>query len=212
MVRVSGMRPLKGMRRRGRVKLAVSIALAIPGGLMLADWLSGRALAMDLLHPTGEISVRLMILAMLAGPLVEIFGTAHPLGPLLRGWLTIRRNLGVAAFGYAALHLVFYAADMTVSAMIDELPIPAIWTGWLALALLAVPAVISFDAAVTALRRRWRQLQVLVYPAFMIALAHWLLLDWHWQGAALHLAPLALVWTLRLARRRSLSRTRGFPA
>lgn len=212
MVRVSGRRPLGGMRRRGRVKLAVSIALAVPGALMLADWWQGRALAMDLLHPTGELSVRLMILAMLAGPLVELFGTAHPLGRMLRGWLTIRRNLGVAAFGYAVLHLVFYAADMTVAGMVDELPIPSIWTGWLALALLAIPAAISFDAAVKALRRRWKQVQYLVYPAFIIALAHWLLLDWHWLGAALHLGPLALAWTLRLARRRSLSRTRGFPA
>ena len=212
MVRSSGRRPRGGMRRRGRVKLAVCLALALPGSLMLADWWSGRALAMDLLDPSGEMAVRLMVLAMLVGPLVEVFGTGHALGPVLRGWLTIRRNLGVAAFGYGALHFLFYAADMRLPAMLDELSIPSIWTGWLALALLAVPAAISFDAAVSALRRRWKSLQYLVYPACLVALAHWLLLDWQWQRAGLHLAPLALAWALRLARRRSLHRTRGVPA
>ena len=34
----------------------------------------------------------------------------------------------------------------------------------------------------------------LVYPALLLALAHWLLLDWQWQAAAAHLVPLALAW------------------
>lgn len=203
---------MKRMRRRGPLKLAVSLALAVPGVLMVVDWLTGRELAMDLLDPSGILAVRLMILAMLIGPLIELAGTAHPLGGLFRGWLLVRRNLGVAAFGYALVHLVFYAADMTPATMLDELFIGSIWTGWLALALLAVPAAISFDAAVTALRRQWKRIQTLVYPAFIVAVLHWLLLDWHWLGAVLHLAPLLIVWTLRLVRRRSIVRNRGFSA
>ena len=46
------------------------VALAIPAALMIQRFASGEALAMDLYHPSGEMAVRLMILALLPGPLV----------------------------------------------------------------------------------------------------------------------------------------------
>ena len=128
------------------------LVLAIPAALMIQRFASGEVLAMDLYHPSGEMSVRLMILALLPGPLTEALGPNR----FLRGWLAIRRNLGVAAFLYALLHLGFYVLDMQLlSAMVGELPIPGIWTGWLAFALLLVPAAISFNAAMRRLGRRW---------------------------------------------------------
>ncbi|MFT6608248.1 ferric reductase-like transmembrane domain-containing protein [Qipengyuania profunda] len=182
------------------------LVLAIPAALMIQRFASGEALAMDLYHPSGEMSVRLMILALLPGPLTDALGPNR----FLRGWLAIRRNLGVAAFLYALLHLVFYVLDMQlVSAMVGELAIPGIWTGWLALALLLVPAAISFDAAMRRLGRRWKQIQRLVYPAFLLALIHWLLLDWAWGPALVHLAPLLVAWTLRMVMRRRTIVTRS---
>lgn len=168
------------------------LALALPALIMLAELGRGGVLPMDLLRPSGELSVRLMIAAMLAGPIAGVFGP----NPFLRAWLAIRRNLGVAAFGYGLLHLVLYVADMgTAAAIIDELPLPPIWTGWLALALMAVPAAISFDRAVRTMGwRRWKAAQRLVYLCLSVSLAHWLLLDWRWRPAALHLAPLGLAW------------------
>nr|WP_301299234.1 ferric reductase-like transmembrane domain-containing protein [Qipengyuania citrea] len=152
------------------------------------------------------MSVRLMILALLPGPLTDALGPNR----FLRGWLAIRRNLGVAAFLYALLHLGFYVLDMQLlSAMVGELPIPGIWTGWLAFALLLVPAAISFNAAMRRLGRRWKQIQRLVYPAFVLALIHWLLLDWAWGPALVHLAPLLVAWTLRMAMRRRTIVTRS---
>ncbi|MBL4718281.1 MAG: ferric reductase-like transmembrane domain-containing protein [Erythrobacter sp.] len=180
--------------------------LAIPAALMIQRIASGEALAMDLYHPSGEMSVRLMILALLPGPLTDALGPNR----FLRGWLAIRRNLGVAAFLYALLHLGFYVLDMQLlSAMVGELPIPGIWTGWLAFALLLVPAAISFNAAMRRLGRRWKQIQRLVYPAFVLALIHWLLLDWAWGPALVHLAPLLVAWTLRMAMRRRTIVTRS---
>lgn len=172
------------------------LALALPALLMIADLARGAVLAMDLLHPSGEMSVRLMILAMLAGPLAGIFGPNR----VFRGWLAIRRNLGVAAFGYAVLHLVLYVIDMNaLAAIVDELTLPPIWTGWLALALMIPPAAISFDAAMRALGSyKWKALQRLVYPVLALSLAHWLLLDWKWQPAALHLSPLLAAWLVLL--------------
>tara|TARA_R110000850_G_scaffold2230_22_gene11036 strand:+ start:2851 stop:3441 length:591 start_codon:yes stop_codon:yes gene_type:complete len=181
------------MNRRA-VRIMLWLLLALPGAWMLWSFAQGGALAMDLLHPSGETAIRLMILAMLAGPLSEFFG----LNRFFRAWLAIRRNLGVAAFGYAVLHLIFYTLDMnSVRAMVDELGLPGIWTGWLALALMIPPAAISFNYAMRRLGRNWKAVQRLVYLALVIGLAHWVLLDWAWQPAALHLAPLVLAWILR---------------
>lgn len=180
-------------------KALLWLLLSVPGILMLWSFSQGEALAMDMLHPSGEMSVRLMILAMLPGPLSEFF----VLNRFFRGWIKIRRNLGVAAFGYALLHLIFYIFDMnSLAAMAEEFGIPGIWTGWLSLVLMLLPAVISFNYAMRKLGRNWKRVQRLVYPALIIGLAHWILLDWAWQPAIVHLAPLIIAWILRYTGRR----------
>lgn len=184
-------------------RILLWLLLACPAALMLEGMASGRDLPMDLLHPSGEMAVRLMVLALLPGPLAEYFGT----NALLLGWLSIRRNLGVAAFGYALLHMMIYLADMgMLSAVLEEFALPAIWTGWLALALMLPPALISFDRAMRRLGRRWAQVQRFVYPVFLLSLLHWMLLDWAWQPALLHLLPLLVAWSLRGAHRDRLQR------
>ncbi|MEH6757307.1 MAG: ferric reductase-like transmembrane domain-containing protein [Parasphingorhabdus sp.] len=185
---------------RYAVKALLWTILSIPAILMLWSFSQGKVLTMDLLHPSGEMSVRLMILAMLPGPLSEFFS----LNRFFRAWLAIRRNLGVAAFAYALLHLVFYVIDMnSVAAMLDELGIASIWTGWLALALMIPPAAISFNLAMRRLGKNWKKVQRLVYLALIIGLVHWILLDWDWRPAIVHLSPLIVAWILRnLSRRR----------
>lgn len=182
--------------------------LALPAALMIAQLARGETLAMDLLHPSGENAVRLLILALLPGPLSEVFGSNR----MLRAWLALRRNLGVAAFAYGLLHLAFYLIDMRfLPAIVEELELPGIWTGWLALALMAVPAAVSFDAAMRTLRRRWKLVQRLVYPALFLTLAHWLLLDWEWQPALVHAAPVLIAWLLRFAHRLRVETRRSYP-
>jgi sulfoxide reductase heme-binding subunit YedZ len=170
------------------------LLLGLPGALMIASAANGSALLMDLLHPSGEMAVRLMVLALLPGPLIDAFGPNR----FLRTWLSVRRNLGVAAFLYAVLHLIFYSLDMaSLSAIVDELPLPAIWTGWLSLFALLSPALTSFDRAMRRMGRWWKKVQRLVYAAFLLSLLHWLLLDWHWQPAIIHLSPLVAAWGAR---------------
>ncbi len=177
------------------------LLLAVPGAVMLYAWASGATDTMDMIAPTGEWAARLMIAAMLLGPLTGVLGS--------RGWLrwllARRRALGVAAFGYAALHLAFYVIDMgSVAAMLDELPIRSIWTGWLALAVMLPMALTSNMTAMRALKRAWKLVQRLAYPAAVLTLLHWL---WVHDGATValvHFAPLALVW-LGLAARRLFS-------
>lgn len=169
------------------------LVLALPAAMM-ARAVAGGTPPADLLHPSGELSLRLMILAMLAGPLSACFTRSR----FLRGWLAIRRNLGVAAFCYGAVHLALYVIDMgTVAAMIDELGLPAIWTGWAGFAMMLVAASISTDGAVRALGARWKQVQRLVYPALLLVLVHWGLIDRNWGPALVHAAPLLLAWMAR---------------
>lgn len=188
-------------------RILLWLVLALPAAIMLRELLSGDAQPFDLYHPTGELSIRLMILALLPGPLAAFFRSNW----FLRGWLRIRRNLGVAAFAYGMLHLVVYVLDMaSVAAIVDELALPAIWTGWLALLAMLVPAAISFDGAMRRLRRRWKQVQMLVYPAFLLALVHWGLLDREWGPAIVHLAPVMLAWLLRLLAARGFTMRKKF--
>ncbi len=176
------------------------IALALPALLMLVKFKNGSVLAMDLLHPSGEMAVRLMLLAMLPGPLMGVFGSTA----ILRKWMTIRRHLGVSACGYALLHTYFYLADMlNITAIWEEFAITSIWMGWLALILLLPPTAISSDHALRYLgKQKWKFIQMLVYPAMLITILHWLLLDWHWQPALIHLAPLIVVWAILLIKNR----------
>lgn len=173
---------------------------------MLYGWIADETLAMDLLEPSGDMAVRLMILALLPGPLTDALGPS----PVLRAWLSIRRNLGVGAFLYAMLHLAFYAIDLAAAlpAMIDELGLPGIWTGWLALIVLIPAAATSANWAMKTLGRHWSKLQRVVYVALAFTFAHWLLLEWSWQKAAIHAAPLIIAWTLRGGRRLGLFQRR----
>jgi len=178
-------------------RVGLWIMLALPAAFMLARLAQGEALAMDLFEPSGDMAVRLIVLALLPGPLTDFFGPNH----LLRNWLAVRRNLGVAAFIYALLHLVLYATDLgSLAAMLDEVGLPGIWTGWLALLLLLPAAVTSSNRAIRLLGLRWKTIQRIVYPALLASFAHWLLLESSWQKAAIHGAPLIIAWTLRMTR------------
>ena len=70
-----------------------------------------------------------MILAMMVTPLRMLFPRQRWLLWLQRR----RRYLGVAAFGYATLHAVFYVLDLgTLSKIAADVLELGIWTGWVA--------------------------------------------------------------------------------
>ncbi|MEL7127505.1 MAG: ferric reductase-like transmembrane domain-containing protein [Pseudomonadota bacterium] len=168
-----------------------------------------------LLHPTGELSARFMIIAMLASPLVLIF----------RGWRgprwlqKNRRYFGVAAFGYAALHTVFYLIDTGSAAKVwVDIPKLYIWTGWLAFAIFIPLAATSMDVVMRRMGRSWKTLQRTTYAAAILTLIHWAPLhDWGGVGPALvHFVPLAVLeayrvwhWYLRPRTGRRAAQTGG---
>ncbi|MGI8705582.1 MAG: ferric reductase-like transmembrane domain-containing protein [Sphingomicrobium sp.] len=188
-----------------RSKLLLWIVLAVPAAVILYGYsTSPDAWPGDMLRPTGEWSARLIIVALTLTPLAQLFPGSRAVRWLVRH----RRAIGVAAFAYSLLHLVFYVLDMeTVANMVAELGAPAIWTGWLAFLCLLVPALISSDQAMSALGKAWKPLQRLAYPAAVLTLVHWILVHDGLASALIHFAPLVLLQLLRLGRSLKLTMT-----
>ncbi len=173
------------------------LVLAIPALGLGYGYAQGQIDSMDMIHPTGEWSARLMILAMILSPLAATIGRR----PWLN-WLLLRRRwLGVAAFGYAVLHLVFYVMDMgNLDDILAEWLAPGIWTGWAAMLLMLPLALTSNDAAMRWLKAGWQRVQRLVYPAAILVLLHWIWVHNSVTAAFWHALPLALLTLVRLAK------------
>ena len=170
------------------------LLLAIPALLMLRRYASGDLIAMDMLHPTGEWAARLMIFAMVLSPLVSLLGPR----PLLNWLVQRRRALGVAAFVYSVLHLLFYVIDMgNLEDILAEFWALGIWTGWAAMLLFVPLALTSNDASMRRLKAGWKQLQRLVYPAAVLVLVHWIFIHNNLIPALVHFVPLVLLVAAR---------------
>ncbi|MEO1017153.1 MAG: ferric reductase-like transmembrane domain-containing protein [Pseudomonadota bacterium] len=171
--------------------------LALPSIGMISGFLGGDSSAHRLLHPTGEFAARFMILAMMITPLRMLFANAR--WPL---WLVRRRRyLGVAAFGYATLHVLFYIIDEeSFSNIIAEALQLSIWTGWVAFLIFIPLFMTSNDWAVRKLKRTWKPLQRWVYAAALLTLAHWIFLEYDFGPALVHFLPLAALETFRVLR------------
>jgi methionine sulfoxide reductase heme-binding subunit len=153
----------------------------------------------NLLHPTGEFSARFLIVAMMATPLALLFRG--------KGWtkwlLRNRRYLGVAAFGYAFLHTLFYLLDKAMlDPVLSDLRNLAIWTGWVAFLIFVPLAITSSDWFVRRMGARWKSLQRWVYAAAVLTLVHWAALH-DWGGlvpAFVHFGPLGVLEGYRVWR------------
>jgi sulfoxide reductase heme-binding subunit YedZ len=178
--------------------------LTIPAAFMIHSYATDPEIwPGDLLHSSGEWSARLIILALMLTPLSILFRG--------RGWVQWlvrrRRAFGVAGFGYALLHLLFYLLDMeTVENVLAELGALGIWTGWAAFLLFLPLALTSNDASMRALKAGWKKVQRLAYPAALLTLVHWMFIHDNVLAALMNFAPLAALQAWRIvhvARRRS---------
>lgn len=169
-------------------------AIAMTVGALTSD---NARIFHQLVHPSGETSARLLIITLMATPLAM----------LLRGWRgpqwmkRNRRYLGVAAFGYALMHTVFYLLDKaSVATVVAELPHLYIWTGWIAFLIFVPLALTSTDYFVRKMGTRWKGLQRWTYGAAVLTLLHWAALhNWNGAGPALiHFGPLIALEAYRL--------------
>lgn len=178
--------------------LALWAVLALPALPLIGPLLGDDAKAFHgLLHPTGEWAARLMIVGMMASGLMLVFRSHR-----WPRWLVHhRRDIEVAAFLYATLHLTVYLIDRgTVARVLDQLWQVRIWTGWLAFAIFVPLAVTSNNAAQRWLHAGWKTVQRAAYPAAVLVLVHWAAMkDWgSWPPAMVHFGPLLALWGYRL--------------
>ena len=176
-------------------KYALWIVLALPMVLMVVAWQSGDLIYGEMLHVTGELSARLVMLTMAITPLRLMFPNAG-----WPSWLSNRRRyLGVSAFAYALLHTVVYLDHKgSLSLIVEEGAAFAMWTGWIALLIFFVLAATSNDASVRALQRLWKKLHRWVYVAAVLLFAHWIFSAFDFVPGLIHFAILLTLESYRL--------------
>lgn len=177
----------------------VWVLFTLPALMMFNDILTSDnpRIFGKLVHTSGEFSARFLIVAMMATPLALLCKGWR--GPI---WLKKnRRYLGVAAFGYTALHTVFYFYKLgTLDRVISDLPKFYIWTGWIAFIIFIPLAITSMDYFMRKMGTKWKTLQRWTYPAAVLTLLHWAALhDWRSpQAAMIHFGPLAALEAYRV--------------
>jgi sulfoxide reductase heme-binding subunit YedZ len=129
--------------------------------------------ARDVLHFTGEWSLRLLAITLCLSPLRQSGIWRYP--------FRFRRMLGLYAFYYATIHLVGFAqlyVDWDGGILIEELvERPYITAGFAAWVLMLPLAVTSTRGWQRRLGRRWVSLHRLVYAAALAGCLHLL-----WQA------------------------------
>ena len=182
--------------------------LALPSFAMINGALSSNDLE-RLLHPTGEFAARFMIIAMMLTPLKMMF----PKSKFIQWLMRRRRYLGVAAFGYAALHTLYYVIDLgSFAAIVRDFVELGIWTGWVAFLIFVPLALTSNDYSVRALGPGWKALQRLTYVAAIFTLAHWIFLEYHIGPALVHFFPLAILEAYRIWQTQKNRKSHPLPA
>ena len=190
-----------------RAKPVLFLALALPLALLGVDvWRElqapgsafGPDPAAELTHRLGAWALRMLLLTLAVSPFARL---------LRKPWLVrVRRMIGLWAFGYAVLHFMSYLgplAGFALTTVIEDLAKrPYITVGFAALVALVPLAITSTRGWQRRLRRRWKTLHRLVYPA---AIAAWLHLLWLSKGSTMdpfiYGAVLALLFGERIAHR-----------
>lgn len=171
--------------------------LALPAlGMIVPFFGEDTGALRGVIHGSGEFSARFMIISMMVTPLMLLTKG----GGIARWMRSNRRYFGVAAFAYAALHLLAYLNVESLERVLAEATDFDILTGWLAFVVFIPLAATSMDYAVRKMGTWWKWLQRWTYGAAVLTLLHWASLhNWNgWVAPAVHFAPLAALTAYRL--------------
>lgn len=153
------------------LKSIVLLLVMLPALIAAADFardMLGAKPITELIHRSGDWSIRLLFVSLLVTPLRQTF-KAHALA-------SVRRIIGVASFCYIAAHLVGYAADemFDLGKVASEILLRYYLTiGFVGLVLLGLLAATSTDGMVRRLGgKRWKKLHRLAYLIGLIAVVH----------------------------------------
>ncbi|MWV26412.1 ferric reductase-like transmembrane domain-containing protein [Aurantiacibacter rhizosphaerae] len=173
------------------------LVLALPGAWIMGQWTFtpdaygyGHAIG-----DTGDWAAWLLLLTLAVTPIRLLF-RQHGFAQFL---MRRRRDLGVASFAYASAHLIVYLVKKAALApILEEAASADMLTGWLAFALFVPLAVTSNDASMRAMKRAWKRLHRLVYPAAILVFVHWALAAFDPTTAYINIAILAVIEIVRL--------------
>ncbi|KLE35573.1 ferric reductase-like transmembrane domain-containing protein [Aurantiacibacter luteus] len=182
-------------------RLVLWLLLAAPGALMLASW----AMTPDdygyghIIGDSGDWAAWLLLATLAVTPIRLAFRRNAITQFLVRR----RRDLGVASFAYALGHTIIYLWNKgSLPLIVREAGEWQYLAGWLAFALFLPLAITSNDASMRALKRGWKRLHRLVYPAAVLTFVHWALTAFDPMTAYLHIGILAAIWIARLTLQR----------
>lgn len=145
--------------------VATLLPLGWLGALTLAGGLGARPVSAAI-HFTGLWALRFLLLSLAVTPARRLF-----LWPKL---FFARRTLGLAALGYALLHLALFFVDQGAARATQEIVLRFYLTmGAVGVVLLVALGATSFDAAIRRLGpRRWNALHASVYAIAVLGVAH----------------------------------------
>ncbi len=182
--------------------LLLWLLLSAPGIATIVRYLVGDTFYGEVVHFTGELSARLLIVTMAATPLQLLF----PKLPWTRWLVRRRRYFGVAAFGYAALHTGVYVERIgEFGRILSDATEAGLLTGWLAFAIFVPLAVTSNDWSVRRIGVMWKRIHRWVYAAAVLTFAHWLLVAFDPIPGVIHLLILASLEAVRITKTRARS-------
>ena len=152
------------------LRLVTLIGLCLPALELAWRWYNGdlepRPVTVAT-HSTGDWAVIFLMLSLAMTPARALFDWM----PLVQ----IRRRIGVAAALYASAHFLIYVLDQKWNLVVVATEIIKrfyLTIGFVALLALVVLAVTSTDGWQKRLRRNWKRLHWLIYPAAFIAIIH----------------------------------------
>ncbi|MBF0352066.1 MAG: ferric reductase-like transmembrane domain-containing protein [SAR324 cluster bacterium] len=145
---------------------------------------------------TGEATVHLLVAVMWISPLRVLLSRFDWPKRLLRH----KRDIGVACWIYASVHLTLYMLDNLGGTLLENLQKPFIVVGIAAWILLTLLAVTSPQCMLRKLGgKRWKALHRSVYGIAVLACFHMLLKEKSQpMSAYLHFIPLLCAETIRL--------------
>jgi len=152
------------------LRLATLVALCVPAVELVWRWYAGdldpRPVTLAT-HATGDWAVVLLLVSLAMTPARALFDWM----PLIH----IRRRIGVAAALYALAHLLIYVLDQKWNLIVVATEIVKrfyLTIGFVALLALVALAVTSTNGWQRRLKRNWKRLHWLIYPAVAVALVH----------------------------------------
>lgn len=156
--------------RTSKLRIAALLLILGPALVLVIAAATGGLGAKPLtkaIHETGEWAVRFLLLSLAITPLRRITGRAR--------LVTVRRLIGLAAYGYVLAHFALFAADqgwnpVRIGTEIASRVYLAI--GLLALLGLTALAVTSTDAWIRRLGPRWHALHRIIHACAALALLH----------------------------------------